>query len=133
MVDNILGIQHLGMPSPDLEKSEKWYSEILGFEKIEEKVVQGRAHAIFMKKGNLVLEMYYTNEEEMEEVKQRKHGFIDHVALNVKDIDVMWDYMKKTDVEFLDKEIDYLPFFKGVRFFTVLGPSGEKVEFNQYL
>lgn len=133
MKDNILGIQHLGIPCPDLEKSEKWYRDVLGFEKIEDKVVEGRAHAIFMKKGNLVLEMYYTNDEEMDEVRVRKHGHIDHVALDVKDIEAAWDYMKRTDVEFVDTQIDYLPFFNGVRFFTVIGPSGEKVEFNQFL
>ena len=34
----------------------------------------------------------------------------------------------------LDKEVQFLPFWeKGVRFFTILGPNGEKVEFSQML
>ena len=34
----------------------------------------------------------------------------------------------------LDSEINSLPFFeKGVRFFTILGPNAEKIEFNQII
>ena len=33
-----------------------------------------------------------------------------------------------------DTAINFLPFFeKGVKFFTIIGPNREKVEFNQYL
>ena len=47
MQENVMGMQHLGLPCVDMEKSMTWYTEVLGFEKIEEKVMPeeiGRAH-----------------------------------------------------------------------------------------
>ena len=42
--------------------------------------------------------------------------------------------MKASGCTVLDQEIQTLPFYEnGVAWFTVLGPSGERVEFNQYL
>ena len=36
--------------------------------------------------------------------------------------------------ELLDDAVRFLPFWaRGVRFFTILGPNGEKVEFSQKL
>ena len=135
MQENVMGMQHLGLPCLDMEKSMTWYTEVLGFEKIEEKVMpEDNIHAAFLKKGNLVLEMYHLDEETMKEISARSDGHIDHLALDVKDIQAAFEEMKKTGCTFLDEEIQTLPFFeKGVKFFTVLGPGGEKVEFNQFL
>lgn len=132
--ENVTGMQHLGIPAVDMEKSIKWYTEVLGFENIEEKVISDRCHAAFLKKGNLVLEIYQENEAAVQEVAGRNHGHIDHVALNVTDVKAAFEEMKKTGCTMLDTEIQSLPFFEnGVAWFTVLGPSGEKVEFNQFL
>lgn len=128
--ENVMGLQHLGIPTVDMEKSIAWYTEVLGFTNIEEKKLPDQnLHAAFLKKGNLVLELYPT-----EDAGERGHGHIDHVALDVKDIQAAFEEMKKSGATLLDTEIQTLPFFeKGVSFFTVLGPSGEKVEFNQFL
>ena len=132
--ENVTGLQHLGIPAVDLKESIRWYTEVLGFENIEEKEIQGRCHAAFLKKGNLVLEIYQENEEAVREVASRSHGHMDHLALNVTDVKAAFEEMKKTGCTMLDTEIQSLPFFeKGVAWFTVLGPSGEKVEFNQFL
>ncbi len=133
--ENVMGLQHLGIPCVDMKKSIAWYTEVLGFTNIEEKIMPDKEiHAAFLKKGNLVLELYHSDEETMKEVAARSHGHIDHIALDVKDIQEAFAEMKKTGCTFLDDEIQSLPFFeKGVSYFTVLGPSGEKVEFNQFL
>ena len=128
--ENVMGLQHLGIPTVDMAKSIAWYTEVLGFENIEEKNLETEnLHAAFLKKGNLVLELY-TNEE----AAQKVHGHIDHLDLDVKDIQAAFEEMKKAGCKMLDTEIHTLPFFEnGVSYFTVLGPSGEKVEFNQFL
>lgn len=132
--ENVTGLQHLGIPAVDLKESIRWYTEVLGFENIEEKEIPGLCHAAFLKKGNLVLEIYQENEEAVREVASRSHGHMDHLALNVTDVKAAFEEMKKTGCTMLDTEIQSLPFFeKGVAWFTVLGPSGEKVEFNQFL
>ena len=103
MQENVMGMQHLGLPCVDMEKSMTWYTEVLGFEKIEEKVMpEDNIHAAFLKKGNLVLEMYHLDEETMKEIAARSDGHIDHLALDVKDIQAAFEEMKKTGCTFLD-------------------------------
>lgn len=133
--DNVTGLQHLGIPAVDMEKSIKWYTELLGFELIEEKdLKEEHCHAAFIKKGNLVIEIYQEDEEFVKEVASRSHGHIDHLALNVQDVKEAFEKMKASGCTMLDTEIHTLPFFvRGVSWFTVLGPNGEKVEFNQFL
>ena len=63
-----------------------------------------------------------------------KNGAIDHVALNVNDIEAAWSDAQACGYETEDTAINFLPFFeRGVKFFTIIGPNREKVEFNQYL
>lgn len=133
--ENVTGLQHLGIPAVDLKESIRWYTEVLGFEVIEEKALpEVPCHAAFVKKGNLVIELYQEDEAAVKEVAGRSHGHVDHLALNVKDIKAAFEEMKKTGSTMLDTEIQSLPFFEnGVAWFTVLGPNGEKVEFNQFL
>ena len=133
--ENVTGLQHLGIPAIDLQESIHWYTKVLGFELIEEKDFPDRpCHATFVKKGNLVIELYQEDAAAIQEVAARKHGHVDHLALNVQDVKAAFEEMKKTGCTILDTEIQSLPFFEnGVAWFTVLGPNGEKVEFNQFL
>lgn len=133
--ENVTGLQHLGIPAVDLQKSIDWYTGLLGFEVIEEKNLPDQnCHAAFLKKGNLVLEIYQNDPESVKEVAGRKDGHIDHLALNVQDVKAAFEEMKAAGCTMLDTEIQSLPFYeKGVAWFTVLGPNNEKVEFNQYL
>ena len=56
------------------------------------------------------------------------------VVKSADDIEKAWDDAKAAGLNFIDPEIQALPFWKnGVRFFNVLGPNGEKVEFGQIL
>jgi hypothetical protein len=56
------------------------------------------------------------------------------MAIDVLDIEKTYDYIKGKDYKILDCEIQEIPFFEnGIRFFTILGPNEEKIEFNQRL
>lgn len=56
---------------------------------------------------------------------------LQHIGL---DIEAAFSEAKKNDFTLLDNEVNELPFWdNGVRFFTILGPNNEKVEFSQYL
>ena len=119
---NITGIQHLGIPTKDYAATLAFYHG-LGFETIWE-----NGEVAFMQLGTLVIETYIADEVAM------KNGAIDHVALNVKDIEAAWRDAQACGYETEDKEINFLPFLdNGVRFFTIIGPNREKVEFNQIL
>lgn len=119
---NTTGIQHLGIPTTNYAATLDFYHG-LGFETIWE-----NGEVAFLQLGTLVIETYIVEEAAM------KNGAIDHVALNVKDIEAAWRDAQTCGYETEDKEINFLPFFeKGVRFFTIIGPNREKVEFNQML
>ena len=61
-------------------------------------------------------------------------GAIDHVALNVKDIEEIFAYVNQENLNTTNDTIHFLPFWEnGVKFFTIEGPNKEKIEFSQYL
>ena len=100
------------------------FYESLGFTNIYEQ----KDFVCFLQLGTMVIETYAAEKPAM------LNGAIDHVALNVKDIEAAWRDAQACGYETEDKEINFLPFFeKGVRFFTIIGPNREKVEFNQFL
>ena len=121
--NNVTGIQHLGIPTADLNKTIEFYQG-LGFEV----TWQNPGEVAFLQNGTLVIETYAVDAPAM------KNGAIDHVALNVKDIEAAWKDAQACGYETEDTAINFLPFFeKGVKFFTIIGPNREKVEFNQFL
>ena len=121
--NNVTGIQHLGIPTGDLGKTIEFYQG-LGFKVIW----QNPGEVAFLQNGTLVIETYAVDAPAM------RNGAIDHVALNVQDIEAAWSDAQACGYETEDNAINFLPFFeKGVKFFTIIGPNREKVEFNQYL
>ena len=126
--DLLKGVQHLGVPTNDLERTIRFY-ERLGFEvalrtlneKTDEKVE-------FLRHGNLMIETYENHQATM------KDGAIDHIAIDVTDIEKCYEIANELRLDVLDDGIQFLPFWEnGVKFFTVRGPNNEKVEFNQQL
>ena len=82
----------------------------------------------FLKLNNLVIETYENKAAKMES------GAIDHVAIDVKDIEKVYDLITQADLNTTRDTIHFLPFWEnGVRFFTIEGPNKEKIEFSQYL
>ena len=122
---NCTGIQHLGIPTNDLAASKAFYQG-LGFETTFETDT-----VCFLQLGTLVIETYVSEDEGGAALK---NGAIDHVAINVNDIEAAWKDALACGYETADTEIDSRPFFEnGVRFFTIIGPNREKVEFNQFV
>ena len=81
-----------------------------------------------MKHGTLVMETYENRAAVL------KAGAIDHVALDVKDIEEVYQYINEQGLNTTKDTIHFLPFWEnGVRFFTIEGPNKEKIEFSQYL
>lgn len=121
-IDCITGLQHIGIPTDCPDISVDFYIK-LGFE-----VHFKSDTVIFMKLNELLIELYEGNNI------SRKAGAIDHISLNVEDVESVFNTMKSLSFKILDSEIQTLPFFEnGVRFFTIEGPNGEKVELNQIL
>ncbi len=133
---SITKIQHVGIPTINLNKSQEFY-ESLGFTNVmssnfEHDGSQGKA--VMMKSGEILMEIYQLPESELDMIRQRKNGIIDHIAFDVEDIDQAFYYLKGNGYMVIEDTPVYLPFWKnGCRYFTILGPDGERIEFNQIL
>ena len=118
------GLQHIGMPTNDIEKTIRFY-EALGFEVAFRTNNKGEEVA-FLRLGDLTIETYQNFRA------AELNGAWDHVALNVSDVAKARKLADALVLEVIEE--GELPFWdNGVKYFTVLGPNREKVEFNQYL
>ena len=122
------GIQHVGIPTNDIEKTIAFY-EKLGFDTVLRTVNEEAGEKVaFLKLETLVIETYENK------VAKQKSGAIDHIAINVKDVEEVYRYMNEMQLNTTEDTIHFLPFWEnGVRFFTIEGPNKEKIEFSQYL
>lgn len=128
MKELITGLQHVGIPTNNLAKTVEFYHS-LGFETALETVNEAAGEkVVFLRLGNLTVETYET----MQAVGRR--GAIDHIALDVTNIEDAFAQAKAAGYTLPESEIRFLPFWaRGVRFFNLLGPNGETVELNQVL
>lgn len=120
------GLQHVGLPTADIGKTLAFYQR-LGFH-IACDTQNGTKRVAFLRLKDLTLEVYESDQA------AGKAGAIDHLALNVSDVDAVHAWAVEQGLAALEPEVRFLPFWDGgVRFFTVPGPNGEKIEFNQML
>ena len=118
------GLQHIGVPTNDIENTIQFYTA-LGFEVAHRADNKGELVA-FLKLGDLVIETYQNGKA----VGQA--GAVDHIAINVTDVDEARRIADAMRLEVIEE--GQLPFWdNGVKYFTILGPNREKLEFNQYL
>jgi len=134
---NLQGLQHLGLPVTNLECSKDFYAQ-LGFTEAMRTDIQPETEVIrvaMMQHENFTIELYELGQSKRQEIAKRADGHIDHVALNVLDIEKAYAEIKSVGLEILEETAPvFLPFWDhGVKYFTVRGPDGEKIEFNQIL
>ncbi len=132
----ITSIQHVGIPVTDLKKSQAFY-ESLGFTNVMESLFEfnnGQGTCVMMRLGSIVMELYQLPSSELGKIKNRSDGHIDHVAFDVTDIDKTFSMLKGAGFSVLEDQPTFLNFWKnGCKFFNILGPDGERLEFNQVL
>lgn len=118
------GLQHIGIPTLNLNEVEKFW-EKLGFTKIGD-FPSGKV--IFMEKDHLVIETW-----QLDNIVDAA-GAINHISLNVKDIDQAFLDAKKEGFSMIDNEIQSLPFWEnGIKYFNIRGPEGVIIEFCEIL
>jgi catechol 2,3-dioxygenase-like lactoylglutathione lyase family enzyme len=135
--DNLEGIQHLAMFVTDIKRSQEFYGQF-GFKlKLAAEIPNDPepVKLAFIELNGLTLELVELGGEMRKQVAARDDGRIDHVALNVKDIDKAYAELTSKGFKALEENA---PVFlniwsKGTKYFTIRGPEGEKVEFSQIL
>ena len=132
----INSFQHLGIPVTDLKRSELFY-ESLGFQNVMTSTFElngNKGYVSMMKLKEMVIEIYQLPPDELEEIKKRKNGHIDHIAFDVPDIDVTFTELQNNSFYIIEEQPVFLPFWKnGCKYFNILGPDSERLEFNQIL
>ncbi|MDP3180919.1 MAG: VOC family protein, partial [Bacteroidota bacterium] len=70
----------------------------------------------------------------LDEIRARQNGHIDHITFDVSDIDQTFSTLRKNSFQIMEDQPVFLPFWeKGCKYFNILGPDGERLEFCQIL
>ena len=133
--ENLGGWAHLGIPTIDYQQIKAFYEQF-GFKEImyvNIPVGDEKIHIIMVEKNGFILEFYQLFGNDLEEIRTRKDGYIDHITFGVLDIDQAYQELKAAGLKILvDKPIFLRGVWgKGVKYFFIRGPEGEKIEFNQ--
>ena len=125
------GWAHLALKVENLERTRNFY-EKLGFQEAGSGYLptpEGDIQIRFLEKNGFVLEVIEMIGEGLRELKTRGTGLIDHIALEVSDVQEAMDAARKAKLLLKNHIIQELPLLeRGVRFFFIEGPDGEKVE-----
>lgn len=136
MTIKINHLQHIGIPVTDLSASAAFYRR-LGFENVMQAgfAYNGdKGSVIMMQRESMLMELYQMPEKELVEIRGRSNGHIDHIAFDVDDIDLTFKNLKDSGFDVIEESPVFLSFWqKGCRYFNILGPDGERLEFNQIL
>ncbi len=122
----LTGLDHIGIPTNDMEKSEAFYSE-LGFECVGKYDLGGRFFA-FYQLADVTIELIPAAEIPGTE------GAVSHFAIGCDNIDEVYAFCKEKGYTILGDGIAAPPFWaNGEKCFNILGPNDEKIEFCQRL
>jgi len=129
-------LQHIGIPVSSITVSETFYRK-LGFEKATNSafIHNGQeGKMVMMKLNEIVIELYQLPDSDLSEIRNRKDGHIGHITFDVCDIDQTFRAVKEASFQVVEDQPVFLPFWKnGCKYFNILGPDGERLEFNQIL
>ena len=132
----INNLQHVGIPVTNLDVSTAFY-ERLGFMNVMNAPFEIDGHegrCTMMQRDAIVIELYQMPPGELEEIKTRGNGRIDHIAFDVPDADEAMSILRSNGFHVVEEMPVKLNFWKnGVKFFFITGPDGERLEFNQVL
>lgn len=126
--DFALGLQHVGLPTNDLQETIRFYQG-LGFETVYQVRNEAAGEDVaFLRLKNLTIEAYENGRAAL------ASGAIDHIAIDVDNVEAAYRLALEQGYTVVSQGVEYLPFWdNGVKYFILLGPNQERVEFNQYL
>ena len=122
----VKGLSHIGIPTRNLEESLEFYKG-LGFE-VSGMGNEGKKDAVaFVEQQGVVIELYLSDE------KQDVTGVVDHVALDVDDIEGAYLWAREKGYKIITPGIVCVPdvLGKGTSYFMIEGCNHERIEFNK--
>ena len=119
---SVVGLHHAGLYVTDLERSIAFYGDVFGLEIAERFTFDGEK-IVFLRAGSERLELI----EPMAGNTERPTGVVDHVALEVPDLDAMLERLRQRGVVLLDASPVPVTAL-GARIAFCLGTDGERIE-----
>ena len=130
MKNKPIGLQHVGLPVSDFDKSLAFYKG-LGFEPIALKRNFNDCHVAMVQNGSCVIEIYESLLPGKNGAGQRPDGRWDHLALECPNIEEAYNECVEAGCNMLT-EIEPADIWeKGGKYFLFSGPDGERIEFAQ--
>ncbi len=124
----VKGFHHYGLPTKDMDATIEFY-KMLGAEIVFETTVLEAGElcrVVHLKVADLYVEAY-----ERDEIAGVP-GAIDHIAVATDDIAGAFEEARRQGLPFAAEEIGVSDYWPGTaRWFHLIGPSGERVEFAQ--
>lgn len=130
-------LQHIGIPVSNIQKSIAFYEQF-GFKNVMPSTfeIEGEKGGIvaMMQLESMIIELYQLPNSHLTEIKNRKDGSIDHIAFDVDDIDLTFKTLKENHFDIIETAPVFLNFWnKGCKYFNLVGPDGERLEFNEIM
>src|SRR5512139_3281595 len=101
---NLRGLQHIGLPVTNLERSKAFYTG-LGFVEAMRTDLPRASEAVqvaMMHHEGLTIELYQLEQEERQEIARRSDGHLDHIALDVIDIEQAYQEIRTAGLDVLE-------------------------------
>jgi lactoylglutathione lyase len=128
---DIKGLAHICIYTKDIQKSLKFYTETLGFELIHQTELTSGFKFVLVKRGSCIIELL--EPIDITKAKHRTIGAIDHIALEVADINKAFEQLKAKGITFYLPVTEDPNLFGGVKIAFFGGPAGETFELFEYL
>lgn len=131
MQNKPIGLQHFGLPVRNMDTSVAFYRG-LGFEPVALKYGLNGYNVAMIKNGDCVIEVYECLAEGKNHIDERKLGKWDHIALLSENIEAAFQEMVNAGFAIQTDGIESTTIWpSGGKYFIILGPDGERIEFHQ--
>ncbi len=117
----VVGLHHAGVVVANLERSIAFYRDVFGLE-VAERLDFGGERLAFLRLGAARLELIESAPQ-----ATRRTGVVDHVALEVRDLDGLLRHLEQCRVMLVDRSPSDVPGLNA-RILFCLGPDGERIE-----
>ncbi len=129
----IEGLGHFSLHTTDIEKTVDFYTNVLGFQKIEDishEREDGTLRIVFLLCVDIIIEVIQQPNGILE---GKGDGAFQHLAIQVTGIEEMIKILKEDGVVFETEDYIDLPhMFNGSKCIFFRGPAGERIELFEY-